>query len=177
MIKCFSRWLKIWQQQQDELFGELVGTEVDLAGDGRYDSPGFCAKYMTHSLHATQVNKILHFEQVQVEEHCHELSKCLEKVKGQGHKVASVTTDRHVQVTKYMRTEEPTIQHYFDRWHISKGRWLSMCNYMLGFKANFGDAQLGLPIYNLVGPTSAPQGLKAMMWAPGRLSIILIILI
>lgn len=76
----------------------------------------------------------------------HGFIKCLEKVKGQGLKVASVTTDRHVQVTKYMRTEEPMIRHYFDGWHISKGRWLSMCNYMLEFEANLGHAQLRLPI-------------------------------
>ncbi|CAN7941119.1 unnamed protein product [Ixodes hexagonus] len=86
---------------------------------------------MTYSLHAAQLKKILHFEQVQVGE-CAEVKsstamekygfvKCLEKVKRQGLKVASVTTDRHVQVTKYMRTEEPTIRHYFDGWHISKG--------------------------------------------------------
>ncbi|KAG0438137.1 hypothetical protein HPB47_017137 [Ixodes persulcatus] len=48
----------------------------------------------------------------------HGFINCLKKVKGQGLKVASVTTDRHVQVTKYMRIEEPTIRRYFDGWHI-----------------------------------------------------------
>nr|XP_037289282.1 uncharacterized protein LOC119182489 [Rhipicephalus microplus] len=86
---------------------------------------------MTYSLHVTQVNKILHFEQVQVGECAdvksstsmekHAFVKCLDLVKKQGLIVTSVTTDRHVQVTKYMRTQEPTIPHFYDAWHISKG--------------------------------------------------------
>ncbi|XP_077485268.1 uncharacterized protein LOC144095385 [Amblyomma americanum] len=122
---------KIWQQQQEELFRQLEGCTVDLAGDGRCDSPGFCAKFLTYSLHIAQLNKILHFEQVQVGE-CADVQsstsmekfafvKSLNMVKERGLKVASVTTDRHGQVTKYMRTQEPTIRHYYDCWHISKG--------------------------------------------------------
>ncbi|CAN7944942.1 unnamed protein product [Ixodes pacificus] len=86
---------------------------------------------MTYSLHAAQLNKILHFEQVQVGECAevksstsmekHAFLKCLKKVKDRGLSVVSMTTDRHVQVAKHMRTEEPTIRHYFDGWHISKG--------------------------------------------------------
>ncbi|KAK8781342.1 hypothetical protein V5799_017318 [Amblyomma americanum] len=121
---------KIWQQQQEELFRQLEGCTVDLAGDGRCDSPGFCAKFLTYSLHVAQLNKILHFEQVQVGE-CADVQsstsmekfafvKSLNMVKERGLKVASVTTDRHGQVTKYMRTQEPTIRHYYDCWHISK---------------------------------------------------------
>lgn len=64
-ILCLNQ---IWREQQEELFLQLEGQEVDLAGDGRCDSPGFSAKYMTYSLHAAQLNKILHFEQVQVGE-------------------------------------------------------------------------------------------------------------
>ncbi|XP_075744389.1 uncharacterized protein LOC142803181 [Rhipicephalus microplus] len=122
---------KIWHQQQNKLFRQLHGCSVDLAGDGRCDSPGFSAKFMTYSLHVTQVNKILHFEQVQVGECAdvksstsmekHAFVKCLDLVKKRGLRVTSVTTDRHVQVTKYSRTQEPTIPHFYDAWHISKG--------------------------------------------------------
>ncbi|XP_075741565.1 uncharacterized protein LOC119169768 [Rhipicephalus microplus] len=59
---------EIWQQEQDKLFRQLHGCSVDLGGDGRCDSSGFSDKFMTYSLHVTQVNKILHFEQVQVGE-------------------------------------------------------------------------------------------------------------
>ncbi|XP_077519942.1 uncharacterized protein LOC144129728 [Amblyomma americanum] len=40
--------------------------------------------------------------------------KSLNIVKERGLKVTSVTTDRHGQVTNYMRTQEPTIRHYYD---------------------------------------------------------------
>ncbi|KAM7313654.1 hypothetical protein ISCGN_003501 [Ixodes scapularis] len=59
---------EMWQEQQDELFPQLESPEVDLAGDEWGNSSGFSAKYMTYPLHAAQLNKILHFEQVQDEE-------------------------------------------------------------------------------------------------------------
>lgn len=37
-----------------------MGTPVDLAGDGRCDSPGFSAKYCTHVVFAAQLGRILH---------------------------------------------------------------------------------------------------------------------
>ncbi|KAG0410343.1 hypothetical protein HPB47_012530, partial [Ixodes persulcatus] len=85
---------RIWQQQQDELFSELVGHEVDLAGDGQYDSPGFCAKYMTYSLHAAQVNRILHFEQVQVGEN---KMQWVRQRSGE-ELISCITTDEVVQI-------------------------------------------------------------------------------
>ncbi|KAG0445342.1 hypothetical protein HPB47_016444 [Ixodes persulcatus] len=122
---------QIWQEQQEEVFLQLEGQKVDLAGDGQCDSPGFSAKYMTYSLHAAQLNKILHLEQVQVGECAEEKSSTsmekhaflrrLEKVKDRKLNVVSLSTDRHVQAAKHMRTEEPTIQHYFDGWQISEG--------------------------------------------------------
>lgn len=47
---------------------QLKDSPVDLSGDGRCDSPGFSAKYLTYSVYAPQINKILHCEQVQVGE-------------------------------------------------------------------------------------------------------------
>lgn len=57
---------QVWSQQEEQLFTELQGRDIDLAGDGRCDSPGFSAKYLTYSIHVAQLNKIVHFEQVQV---------------------------------------------------------------------------------------------------------------
>lgn len=54
--------------EQGKLLEELHDQPLDLAGDGRCDSPGYCAKYLTYSLHIPGVNIILHFEQVQVGE-------------------------------------------------------------------------------------------------------------
>lgn len=44
----------------------VVGTAVDLAGDGRCDSPGHSAKYCTYVLYAGQIGRIFHCEHVTV---------------------------------------------------------------------------------------------------------------
>lgn len=62
---------QVWSQQKEELFAELQGRDVDLAGDGRCDSLGSSAKYLTYSIHVVQLNKTVHFEQVQVGELSH----------------------------------------------------------------------------------------------------------
>ncbi|KAM7288270.1 uncharacterized protein ISCGN_028523 [Ixodes scapularis] len=57
---------QVWKGEQGMLLEELRDQPLDLAGDGRCDSPGYSAKYLTYSLHVPLVNKILHCEQVQV---------------------------------------------------------------------------------------------------------------
>ncbi|EEC11503.1 conserved hypothetical protein [Ixodes scapularis] len=59
---------ELWTDEQKLLLDELSDQPLDLAGDGRCDSPDFSAKYMAYSLHVPRVNKILHFEPVQVVE-------------------------------------------------------------------------------------------------------------
>lgn len=67
--ETFQNFLQqVWTDEQGKLLDELRDQPLDLAGDGRCDSPGFCAKYLTYSLFVGHVNKILHFEQVQVGE-------------------------------------------------------------------------------------------------------------
>lgn len=47
---------------------QLHGQSVDVSGDGRCDSPGFCAKFLTYSVHIDQINKIIESIQVQLGE-------------------------------------------------------------------------------------------------------------
>ncbi|XP_042149475.1 uncharacterized protein LOC120848823 [Ixodes scapularis] len=135
---------EVWRDEQEKLMEELRDQPLDLAGDGRCDSPGFSAKYLTYSLHVPSVNKILHFEQIQVGEklknylrHFTETLQC-EAVRCSGHMekeglvrslaftrdnqltVQSLATDRHRSIGKHMREKEPAILHYFDVWHVSK---------------------------------------------------------
>lgn len=35
--------------------------------------------------------------------------------------IASLTTDRHPGIKKYMRLHQGGIMHYFDVWHVAKG--------------------------------------------------------
>ncbi|KAG0444735.1 hypothetical protein HPB47_013443, partial [Ixodes persulcatus] len=121
---------QVWADEQWQLMDKLRDQPLDLAGDGRCDSPGFSAKYLTYSLYAAQANKILHFEQIQVGE-CEAvrnsgqmekegLIRSLEFVKGKDLTVRSLTTDRHRSIAKHMREQEAAILHYFDIWHVSK---------------------------------------------------------
>lgn len=62
--------LQLFEQRQALLVAELNGVTVDLAGDGRCDSPGYSAKYLTYSVLAMQLGRIIHTAQVQVGEVC-----------------------------------------------------------------------------------------------------------
>ena len=59
-----------WEEQQKALFSNLRDdkVELELAGDGRSDSPGYCAKYGTYTLIEMNTNKILDMKIIQV---CH----------------------------------------------------------------------------------------------------------
>ncbi|KAG0443368.1 hypothetical protein HPB47_015000, partial [Ixodes persulcatus] len=113
--------------EKDELLEQLKDSIGDLSGDGRCDSPGFFAKYLTYSIFAPQINKIMLCEQVQVGE-CEEvrasvqmekqgLIRCLELLKTKDINVHSLTTHRHISIAKHMREVEPEIVHYLDVWH------------------------------------------------------------
>ena len=40
-----------------------------------------------------------------------------------GLQVATLVTDRHLGIAKYMRTEQPHIMHKYDIWHVEKCEW------------------------------------------------------
>ena len=48
------------------------------------------------------------------------LIKILNRLIEEGLEIASLTTDRHMQIKKYMREECPEIKHQVDVWHVSK---------------------------------------------------------
>ena len=98
-----------------------------LSGDGRCDSPGHNAKYMTYSLMDQNTNEIISMSITQVTEAGNSnrmekmgFLKALNNVKEQGISVEMLTTDRHKQVRKHLRENEEGIEHQFDVWHFSK---------------------------------------------------------
>ena len=100
---------------------------IDLSGDGRCDSPGHNAKYLSYSFIDKSTNKIVAFSLTQVTEAGNSntmekmgFKKALVSLKNQGINPEQITTDRHTQIRKYMREEEPTINHQFDVWHFVK---------------------------------------------------------
>ena len=56
----------VWTQCQVRLFEVRQDKAVKLAGDGRCDSPGHCAKYGSYTLMDAGTSEILHVKVVQV---------------------------------------------------------------------------------------------------------------
>ncbi|XP_064469886.1 uncharacterized protein LOC135384619, partial [Ornithodoros turicata] len=122
---------KVWLEEQKQLIDQLRGQAIDVSGDGRCDSPGFSAKYMTYNVHVDQINKIIHSAQIQLAENERVMAsvqmekegliRSIQFLKEQGITLNSITTDRHPAIRKHMETHEPGTKHYFDIWHISKG--------------------------------------------------------
>ncbi|CAN7943747.1 unnamed protein product, partial [Ixodes hexagonus] len=120
--------MDVWRAEQHTLVESLQGRPLRLAGDGRSDSPGFSALHGTYSLLETSINRIIHLELVQsteVKSSCHMelegLTRSLLYFAELGITVEVLVTDRHLQVSAYMKREHPLIQHRFDIWHVSKG--------------------------------------------------------
>lgn len=98
-----------------------------FSGDGRCDSPGHNAKYLTYSFMDKITNKIFEFSLTQVTEAGNSnrmekvgFKKVMSKVKAKGIIPNQITTDRHTGIRKHLREEEPDIDHQFDIWHFVK---------------------------------------------------------
>ncbi|XP_060567748.1 uncharacterized protein LOC132726451 [Ruditapes philippinarum] len=111
------------------------GGEVVVAGDGRADSPGHCAKYGVYSLidmnsgqviglHIVQ-SCILHFQSNEVKLSYNidleGLKRAVSALNGAGINILEIITDRHMQIQKWIRENMPFTVHSFDVWHIAKG--------------------------------------------------------
>ena len=118
-----------WKEEQAKVFLDLKsrGSGVVLAGDGRCDSPGHCAKYCTYTFLDVESQKVVDFKVVSVSEvaNSNQMEKkgfvdTLGHVEANGVKVAVISTDRHPQIKKEMRVNHGDISHAFDPWHLAK---------------------------------------------------------
>ena len=59
---------KVWQEEQQDTLRALrdAGNNLILAGDGRYDSPGHCAKYGGYNMLECTVKRVVDVQVVQV---------------------------------------------------------------------------------------------------------------
>ena len=101
---------------------------IQLSGDGRCDSPGHNAKYLTYSFMDKVTNKIINFSLTQVTEAGNSnkmekvgFIKSLDQLKKSGVVPNQITTDRHTQIRKYIREQHSDLDHQFDVWHFVKG--------------------------------------------------------
>ena len=58
--------LTVWNKQQSVMMADCQGKQIILGGDGRCDSPGYCAKYGSYSCMDLENNKILDTKLVKV---------------------------------------------------------------------------------------------------------------
>ena len=98
-----------------------------MAGDGRCDSLGHCAKYCTYTLLDINSKKVVDFKVVSVTEvaNSNQMEKkgfieTLSHIEANGIKVDTISTDRHPQIKKEMRVNHGEIDHQFDPWHLAK---------------------------------------------------------
>lgn len=117
-----------WIKEQNSLSSFVDSQPLFVSGDGRCDSPGHNAKYMTYSLLDQKVGKVITISLTQVTEvgGCSNnmeklgLIKVLTELDKKNMTVQQLTTDRHLQIGKYIREERVDIDHQFDVWHFSK---------------------------------------------------------
>lgn len=122
--------LSCWQFQQSTMFEQLrnSGQKLKLGGDARCSSPGHTAKYGSYTLMDAQTSKVIDVQLVQSNEvknsygmELEGLKRALHHLQEEGMTISDLVTDRHSQVKKFMRTECPSINHWFDVWHVAKG--------------------------------------------------------
>ena len=113
---------------QAKLLDKIKSTNrtLQLAGDGRCDSPGISAKYCTYSLLDMESQHILTFVTIKVTEtsssckmEVEGFRRCMEYLLDKGFQIVVLGTDRHVQIRSLMKKQYPEIEHQFDVWHLA----------------------------------------------------------
>ena len=116
-----------WKSDQAEILKELKrANHVDIAGDGRCDSPGHSAKYGTYTMMDESSKKVIEFSVVQVTEttssNAMEYEGCKRTLNSLIQKkipLRCLTTDRHTTITAKMKSVYPHIKHQYDVWHLA----------------------------------------------------------
>ena len=50
------------------------------------------------------------------------LKRAMEKIYDHNLSIATIVTDRHMQISKWLRESHPDTKHYYDVWHVAKGK-------------------------------------------------------
>ncbi|XP_071959878.1 uncharacterized protein [Antedon mediterranea] len=100
---------------------------MNVSCDMRCDSPGFTAKFGTYTTIDTDTQKVIHVEVVQKDEcpnspamELEGLKRTLSVLQGYGVTIKRLVSDRHSSIAAFLKST--TIIHYFDAWHIAKGK-------------------------------------------------------
>ena len=99
--------------------------EVDVAGDGHYDSPGWCAKYCTYSILHMKSGAIVDFFVCQKGMYSGDLEtasckEVLTNLVDRGLKIRNFVTYENTKIAKMVRTFFSGIAHNYDIWHKAR---------------------------------------------------------
>ena len=112
---------------QAKLLDKIKSTNrtLQLAGDGRCDSPVLSAKYCTYSLLGMESQHVLTFVTIKVTEtdssckmEVEGFRRCMEYLLDKGFQIVVLGTDRHVQIRSLMKKQYPEIEQ-IDVWHLA----------------------------------------------------------
>ena len=113
--------------QQTALLSAVADDQVFLCGDGQCDSPGHSAKYLTYTLIDEASQYILASKVICVAEVSNSnamelegLKRSLSLVEDHRIKVIGIATDRHPQISSFMKHERGELLHQFDIFHTAK---------------------------------------------------------
>ncbi|XP_029210526.2 uncharacterized protein LOC114974462 [Acropora millepora] len=119
-----------WKDYQTKLLKKLkdFGTGLVLAGGGRHDSMGHCAKFGAYTiLCCTAIPSIIHFALVQRNQTGNSpamefigFQLCMKFLAGCGIVITTFISDRHTQIAAYFKTVLKYITQYFDLWRLQE---------------------------------------------------------
>ncbi|KAK3731006.1 hypothetical protein QZH41_018754 [Actinostola sp. cb2023] len=127
--KLFPTILLFWKRYQEKMLEKVkaLGSSLTVAGDGRHDSMGHCAKYGAYSIFCCTLPMILYFALIQRNQAGSSpameymgFQQSMEFLLGSGLCVSTFISDRHTTIACHMRKVYTNITHYFDLWHIKK---------------------------------------------------------
>uniref|UniRef100_A0A1X7VKK4 Uncharacterized protein n=1 Tax=Amphimedon queenslandica TaxID=400682 RepID=A0A1X7VKK4_AMPQE len=126
-IVCESQLLALFSHCPACLNKSYVSKTTVGSGDGRCDSPGFCAKYWSNAVMDLAHNQVLDIQLVQSNEvkgssymEKGGLVRAMTALRARNLEVGLFVTDRHTEVTIRMKEEMPRTKHWFDIWHVAK---------------------------------------------------------
>lgn len=122
-----------WKRQQAEVIEAIGKEKCRLAGDGRFDSPGYCSQYQCYTVMEAGTKKIVDIDVRQSEEGCRGakmetvgMEACMDRILGEHDlKVSSITTDQSNSIGSSIRRNyigKGVDKHSLDPWHVAKNK-------------------------------------------------------
>ncbi|XP_077988832.1 uncharacterized protein LOC144443271 isoform X2 [Glandiceps talaboti] len=125
LVPCID---KFWKEHQLQLCASFEGERLVLLGDGRMDSPGYCAQYCTYTFMENVTKKILSIltkdkratdrKSTVLEKACFQES--IDQLEEKRVDMKEVVTDAHIQIASVMKNDYPDVKHSHDIWHAAK---------------------------------------------------------